>query len=68
MTLVVIGMLHIVTHRPIARQRLGKHILAGSNARNNRTSIPKQRIRKQALSTIEGLCFLRGSCVGIIKG
>jgi hypothetical protein len=27
---------YIVTYRPIAEQRLGKHIPAGANARNNR--------------------------------
>jgi hypothetical protein len=35
---------NIVTYRPIARQRLGKHIPAGANPRNNRTSIAKQLI------------------------
>jgi hypothetical protein len=38
--------LHIVTHRPIARQRLGKQVPAGANARNNRTSFARQRISK----------------------
>jgi hypothetical protein len=38
----------IMTHRPITRQRLGKHIPAGVNARNNRTSIARQRISKHA--------------------
>jgi hypothetical protein len=28
-----------MTYRPTAKQRLGKHIPAGANARNNRTSI-----------------------------
>jgi hypothetical protein len=37
-----------VTYRPITRERLGKHIPAGANARNNRTSIARQRINKQA--------------------
>jgi hypothetical protein len=56
----------IVTHRPIARQGLGKHIPAEAYARNNRTSIARQRISKQT-STIQRLCFLRGPCRGIIK-
>jgi hypothetical protein len=42
-----------VTYRPIARQRVGKHIPAGANARNNRTSIARQRISKHASITIE---------------
>jgi hypothetical protein len=33
---------------PIARQRLGKHIPAEANARNNREYIARQRISKQA--------------------
>jgi hypothetical protein len=33
-----------VTYIPIARQRFGKHNPAGANARNNRTSIARQRI------------------------
>jgi hypothetical protein len=37
-----------VMFRPIARQRLGKHIPAGANARINRTSIARQRISKHA--------------------
>jgi hypothetical protein len=32
----------------IARQRLGKHIPVGANARNNKTSIARQRISKHA--------------------
>jgi hypothetical protein len=40
-----------VTNRPIARQRLGKHIAAGANAHNNRTPITRQRIGKQASLT-----------------
>jgi hypothetical protein len=59
---------HIVTYRPIVRQRFGKHIPAEAYARNNRKSIAKQRISKQAFSTIEGLCFLRGPCQGVVKG
>jgi hypothetical protein len=37
-----------LTYRPIARQRLGKYIPAGVNARNNMTSIARQRISKHA--------------------
>jgi hypothetical protein len=37
---------NIVTYIPIARQRLGKHIPVGANARNNSKSIARQRIRK----------------------
>jgi hypothetical protein len=39
---------YFVTYRPIARQRLCKHIPAGANARNSRTSIARQRISKHA--------------------
>jgi hypothetical protein len=39
---------YIVTYWPIARQRFGKHIPAGANARNNRTSIARQLISKDA--------------------
>jgi hypothetical protein len=46
---------YIVTYRPIARQRLGKHILAQAEGRNNWISIARQRISKQAFSTIERL-------------
>jgi hypothetical protein len=35
---------------------------------NNRTSIARQLISKQAFSTIERLCFLHGPCRGVIKG
>jgi hypothetical protein len=44
-----------VTHKPIARQRLGKHIPAGTNARNNKTSIARQRGSKHASITIEAV-------------
>jgi hypothetical protein len=44
-----------VTYRSIARQRLGKYIPAGANARNNRTSIARQRISKHASLTIEAV-------------
>jgi hypothetical protein len=58
----------IVTYRSIARQRLGKHIPAGANARNNWTSAAMQRVIKQVFSTRERLCFLRGPFRGVIKG
>jgi hypothetical protein len=44
-----------VTYRHIARQRLGKHIPAGANARRNRTSIARQRSSKHASLTIEAV-------------
>jgi hypothetical protein len=34
---------------PIARQRLGKHILTQANVHNSRTSIARQRISKHIL-------------------
>jgi hypothetical protein len=45
--------LDIVTYRPIDRQQLGKHILTEANARNNMTSIARQRISEQACLTVE---------------
>jgi hypothetical protein len=57
-----------VTYRPIARKRFGKRIRTEAYERNNRTSIARQRISKQALSTIERLYSLRGPCRGAIKG
>jgi hypothetical protein len=42
-----------VRYRHIARQRLGKHILAVANARNDKTSIGRQRVSKHACLTIE---------------
>jgi hypothetical protein len=44
-----------VTCIPIARQRLDKHIPAGTNARNNRMSIARQRISKHASLTTEAV-------------
>jgi hypothetical protein len=58
---------YIVMYRPIARQRLRKHILAEAYARNNNTSTTRQRISKQTFSTTERLRFLRGPCRGVIK-
>jgi hypothetical protein len=57
-----------VTYRPVARQRLSKHTPAGANGRNNTTSTARQRISKQAFSTTQWLCFLRGPCGEFIKG
>jgi hypothetical protein len=37
----VVMLQYIVTYRPMARQQLGKHILAGANALNDRTSITR---------------------------
>jgi hypothetical protein len=42
------GCEYIVTYRAVVRQRLGKNIPAGANARNNSTSIARQRISKHA--------------------
>jgi hypothetical protein len=47
--------INIVTYRPIARQRLGKHIPTGASALNNRTSVARQEISKQASLTIEAV-------------
>jgi hypothetical protein len=57
----------IVTYRPFAKQRLCKHIPTEAYARSNRTSIARQRISKQAFSTMQKLCFLCGPCQDIIK-
>jgi hypothetical protein len=43
----------IVTRRPIARQRLGKHIPVEAYERKNRTSIAWQRTSQHAFLTIE---------------
>jgi hypothetical protein len=42
-----------------ARQRVAKHIPAEGNARDNTTSIARQRRRKEALSTIRDM-FSKG--------
>jgi hypothetical protein len=55
-------------YRSIARQQLGEHIPAEAYACNNRMSIAGQHISKQAFSTIERLCSMRGPCRGVIKG
>jgi hypothetical protein len=55
-------------YRSIVRQLLGKHIPAEVYASNNRTSIARQRILKQAFSTRGRLCFLHDPYQGLIKG
>jgi hypothetical protein len=45
---------NIVTYRPVATQRLGKHIPTGANARN-RTPIARNRISKHASVTTEAV-------------
>jgi hypothetical protein len=48
---------------------LGKeHIPAVAYGRNTMTYIARQRINKQAISTIKKLIFLRSPCRGVIKG
>jgi hypothetical protein len=61
------NIINTVTSIHIARKRLGKHISAEAQARNNRTYIARQRFIKQPFS-IERLGFLRGPCRGVIKG
>jgi hypothetical protein len=46
---------NIVTHKPIARQRLGKHIRAEAYVRSNRTFIYRQQLSNEAFSTTEML-------------
>jgi hypothetical protein len=43
---------HIITCIPIAMKRLGKHIPAEANVRNNRTSNARQQFSKHASLTI----------------
>jgi hypothetical protein len=43
---------------PIARQRLGKHILAGANAPENSASAARQRTSKHASLRIEAVLSL----------
>jgi hypothetical protein len=47
----------IVMHRPIVKQRLGKHIPARTKAHKNRTFIARQRISKHASLTVEVMLF-----------
>jgi hypothetical protein len=46
---------NIVTYKPTARQRLGRHIPAGANTRNSRTSTATQRTSKHASLTIDAV-------------
>jgi hypothetical protein len=59
--------LAIVTCIPIARQGLGKHIHAGTNARYSRTSIARQRRGKNASSTIEAAFFVWSMLKGYVR-
>jgi hypothetical protein len=53
-------MIHIVTYKPIARQRLGKHIPAQTYARKKRKSIPMHRSVNNLLSNMEAVfCVVR---------
>jgi hypothetical protein len=51
----------------IARQHLGEHIPAEAKARNNMTSIARQRITKNACLTTEALLFAWSVQSGYIK-
>jgi hypothetical protein len=55
-----------VMYRPSARQQLSKHIPTGAKGRNNRTSITRRRINKEAALTIEAI-FSEWSCKEFIK-
>jgi hypothetical protein len=57
-----------VMYRPIAKQRLRKHIPEEVHVLNSRTTIARQWISKQAFQTLERLCFLYDPCRGVIKG
>jgi hypothetical protein len=46
---------YILTYRPTARQRFGKHIPAGTNARKIMTSTSRQRISQHVFLTIEAM-------------
>jgi hypothetical protein len=45
-------------YRPVARQRLVKHIATGANARTKRTYIVKKRVSKHSSLTIEAVFFV----------
>jgi hypothetical protein len=47
--------MYIMKCIPIEKQRLSKHIPTEAKARNNRTSISRQRISKHASLTIEAM-------------
>jgi hypothetical protein len=53
---------NIVKCIPIARWRVGKHIPAEANARNNRTSVARERSSKHVSLTIEDGVFGEVSC------
>jgi hypothetical protein len=55
---------YIVTYRHIARQRLAP----AEGYAHNMMPIARQRICKQAFSTLERLCFLCGPLRGVVKG
>jgi hypothetical protein len=48
---------YVVCAMPIARQRVAKHISTEANARNNRSSIVRQRRGKHAFKTIQEAVF-----------
>jgi hypothetical protein len=53
--ILILKQFDIVACIAIARQRLGKHIPALANSRDNRTSIPRQRTSKNASLTTEAV-------------
>jgi hypothetical protein len=59
--------INIVTLMLVDRQRLRKYIPAGANARDDRTSIARQRRGKQASQQYR-LCFRYGPRRDVIKG
>jgi hypothetical protein len=56
----------VVRAMPFARQRVAKHIPAEVNARNNRTSIAKQRRGKHSLSTTQAVFSVK-PCKVVIR-
>jgi hypothetical protein len=52
----------------VARQRLGKHISAGANARKNTTSIARQRIGKHAFLRVDVEVSALSAQSGYIEG
>jgi hypothetical protein len=61
---------HFVTYRPIARQRLGKHIPEGASARNNRTSIARPKTirdnRRRCFPWVPPRGYITGSSKGAV--
>jgi hypothetical protein len=45
---IILARYNSMINRPIARQRLGKHIPMGANALNSKASIARERINKHA--------------------